>query len=34
MLDGVNDSTAQAKKLASLLKGLSAKVNLIMLFQC
>jgi 23S rRNA (adenine2503-C2)-methyltransferase len=25
MLDGVNDSTAQAEKLASLLKGLSAK---------
>lgn len=29
MLDGVNDSTVQAKKLALLLKGISAKVNLI-----
>jgi 23S rRNA (adenine2503-C2)-methyltransferase len=29
MLDGVNDSVAQAKKLVILLKGLSAKVNLI-----
>ncbi len=29
MLEGVNDSVMQAKKLASLLKGISAKVNLI-----
>ncbi len=29
MLDGVNDSVVQAKKLAFLLKGLSVKVNLI-----
>ncbi len=29
MLKGVNDSVTQAKKLATLLKGLSAKVNLI-----
>ncbi|SMN10580.1 Ribosomal RNA large subunit methyltransferase N [uncultured Candidatus Thioglobus sp.] len=29
MLDGVNDSVEQAKKVATLLKGLSAKVNLI-----
>ncbi|KAA0446004.1 MAG: 23S rRNA (adenine(2503)-C(2))-methyltransferase RlmN [Candidatus Thioglobus sp.] len=29
MLDGVNDSSAQGKKLAILLKGMSAKVNLI-----
>lgn len=29
MLDGVNDSIAQAKKLVTLLKGMSAKVNLI-----
>lgn len=29
MLDGVNDSVAQAKDLARLLSGLSAKVNLI-----
>lgn len=29
MLEGVNDSVAQGKKLVTLLKGLSAKVNLI-----
>ncbi len=29
MLNGVNDSVAQAKKLVTLLKGMSAKVNLI-----
>ena len=29
MLDGVNDSIQQAKQLAQLLKGMSAKVNLI-----
>ncbi|BAS67993.1 23S rRNA (adenine(2503)-C(2))-methyltransferase RlmN [Bathymodiolus septemdierum thioautotrophic gill symbiont] len=29
MLDGVNDSVAQAKKLVTVLKGMSAKVNLI-----
>lgn len=29
MLDGVNDSPAQARKLASLLRGRAAKVNLI-----
>lgn len=29
MLDGINDSTLQAKKLAILLKNISAKVNLI-----
>jgi 23S rRNA (adenine2503-C2)-methyltransferase len=29
MLEGVNDSEAHAKKLAKLLQGVSAKVNLI-----
>jgi 23S rRNA (adenine2503-C2)-methyltransferase len=29
MLEGVNDSAEQARKLAKLLKGVSAKVNLI-----